>query len=73
MSENILEWRRRWTPDLMAAPWLPFTIEGSSLLVKSLFTQTSFTVLVYDYTTMWIELGDKKAVLQTAKVKCYSR
>lgn len=68
MSENILEWRRRWTPDLMAAPWLPFTIEGSSLLVKSLFTQTSFTVLVYDYTTMWIELGDKKAVLQTAKV-----
>ncbi|XP_041458379.1 non-homologous end-joining factor 1-like [Lytechinus variegatus] len=68
MSENILEWRRRWTPDFSVAPWLPFTIEGNHLLVKSLFTQTSFTVLVYDYTTMWIEQGNREVVLNTAKV-----
>ncbi|XP_072174055.1 non-homologous end-joining factor 1-like [Diadema setosum] len=61
------EWRRRWAPDLSALPWVPFTINGTSLMVKSHFSDSSYTVLVYDYASVWQEECSADCVQTRAK------
>ncbi|XP_045209832.1 non-homologous end-joining factor 1-like [Mercenaria mercenaria] len=50
-----VEWRRRWKPDLEAFPWQPIRVDGSTYLLKYMFTTDSYKVLLTDLANFWHE------------------
>ncbi|XP_059154716.1 non-homologous end-joining factor 1-like [Physella acuta] len=58
-----LQWRRNWKPNLASCPWKQlssYSVKGSAagdscLLIKSLFGEESYELLITDLTTFWHE------------------
>ncbi|XP_022090848.1 non-homologous end-joining factor 1-like [Acanthaster planci] len=67
MATTQLEWRRRWKPDLTAQIWQPFQLNRQRALVKCLFREDHYELLVYDMVTMWYEECSRAVFEQKAK------
>lgn len=58
-----LQWRRNWKPNLASYPWKQlssYSVKGCSagdscMLIKSLFGEESYELLITDLTTFWHE------------------
>ena len=64
-----IEWKRRWTPDLSVSSWRPLHIDGDTFLVKSIFLQGGYEVLVTDLTSIWHEDLQEQAITARSKAR----
>ena len=67
-SSAELEWRRQWKPDLATQVWQQIQIKKQGMLVKFIFRDDCYEILLYDMITMWSEECSKDAFMKKAKV-----
>ncbi|XP_074652956.1 non-homologous end-joining factor 1-like [Tubulanus polymorphus] len=66
MSE--IEWRRCWKPDLLSRPWIKMTLaDGCTYLVKYLFRDRCYEVLLTDLTSSWLETISDCEIINRSK------
>jgi len=63
-----IEWRRNWKPNLKTKSWKPLLINNVSYLVKYLFTDTSYEILVTNLIDSWFERAEEADIIQRTKV-----
>ncbi|XP_033625006.1 non-homologous end-joining factor 1-like [Asterias rubens] len=66
-SSAELEWRRQWKPDLATQVWQQIQIKKQGMLVKFIFRDDCYEILLYDMITMWSEECSKDAFMKKAK------
>ena len=63
-----IEWRRLWKSNLRTKSWKPLLINNVSYLVKYLFTDTSYEILVTNLIDSWFERAEEADIIQRTKV-----
>lgn len=63
-----IEWRRTWKPNLKTKSWKPLSINNTTYLVKYLFTDTSYEILITNFTHAWYEHVEGAEVIHRTKV-----
>ena len=64
-------WRTRFpTDNLETQSWKMLEIEGQSFLVKGLFNENSYEILVTDLASIWEESLHEQDILKRSKVIC---
>ena len=71
MTDEI-EWRRNWKPSLETKSWKPLSINNSKCLMKYLFTDSSYEIVITNLTNAWFERTEEGDVIQRAKVCGYT-
>ena len=68
MSET--SWRRSWRPDLSVQPWRPLTSDDdSTFLIKSLFKDNYYELLMTDLTAAWYERLEGEEITARVEVR----
>ena len=63
-----VSWRRYHRPSLESQVWVSVKIGGSEWLVKSLFQEDSYEVMITDCCTAWGERLEERAIARKSKV-----
>lgn len=63
-----LEWRRQWKPDLKSSWWKTQKIGEDTFLIKSLFFDGGYEILISDLTNTWYEYLEDNDLQKRSKV-----
>ena len=61
-------WRRHHQPAIESQPWRVISEGGRKYVVKSLFKEDSYELLVSDLCTLWRETLERSQILRRTKV-----
>ena len=61
-------WRRHHQPAIESQPWRVISEGGREYVVKSLFKEDSYELLVSDLCTLWRETLERSQILRRTKV-----
>ncbi|XP_064622668.1 non-homologous end-joining factor 1-like [Lineus longissimus] len=63
-----LEWRRQWKPDLKSSSWKTQKIGEDTFLIKSLFFDGGYEILISDLTNTWYEYLEDNDLQKRSKL-----
>ena len=65
-------WRRARTPSLDSQKWKVLTLNGQQYLIKALFDEQGYHVMISDLSTIWEEDPGAEKILRRGRVsKCF--
>lgn len=64
-----LVWRRNQTPKLETQAWKVLTVDGNDYLIKGLFDDLGYHVMLCDMNAIWEENLDSNKITRRSKVR----